>query len=59
MTYRAAVIAESDRVVTAIAAVDTIEELIEVMSSIAWPAISVRVVEEPTVVEETPSSDAQ
>jgi hypothetical protein len=37
VTYRAAVIAESDRVVTAIAAVDTIEELIEVMSSIAWP----------------------
>lgn len=36
-TYRAAVIAESDRVVTAIAAVDTVEELIEVMSSIAWP----------------------
>lgn len=37
VTYRAAVIAESDRAVTAIAAVETIEELIEVMSSIAWP----------------------
>ena len=37
VTYRAAVITESDRVVTAIAAVDTVEELIEVMSSIAWP----------------------
>jgi hypothetical protein len=36
-TYRDAVITESDRVVTAIAAVDTVEELIEVMSSIAWP----------------------
>lgn len=36
-TYRAAVITESDRVVTAIAAVDTVEELVEVMSSIAWP----------------------
>ena len=36
-TYRAAVITESDRVVTAIAAVDTVEELIEVMSSITWP----------------------
>ena len=37
VTYRAAVITESDRVVTAIAAVDTVEELIEVMNSIAWP----------------------
>jgi hypothetical protein len=37
VTYRAAVVAESNRVVTAIAAVSTIEELIEVMSSIAWP----------------------
>lgn len=36
-TYRAQVIAESDRVTTAIAAVTTVEELIEVMSSIAWP----------------------
>jgi hypothetical protein len=36
-TYRAAVITESDRVVTAIAAVDTVEELIEVMNSISWP----------------------
>jgi hypothetical protein len=36
-TYRAAVIAESDRVTIAIAAVTTVEELIEVMSSIAWP----------------------
>jgi hypothetical protein len=38
-TYRAAVITESARVVTAIAAVDTVEELIEVMSSIAWPEV--------------------
>jgi hypothetical protein len=37
VAYRAAVIAESDRAVTAIAAVETIEELIGVMSSIAWP----------------------
>jgi len=36
-TYRAAVITESDRVVTAIAGVESVEELIEVMSSIAWP----------------------
>ena len=36
-TYRAAVIAEQDRVTTAIAAVTTVEELITVMSSIAWP----------------------
>lgn len=36
-TYRAAVIAESDRVTTAIPAVTTVEELIEVMNSIAWP----------------------
>jgi hypothetical protein len=35
--YRAAVITESDRVVTAIAAVTTVEALITVMSSIAWP----------------------
>jgi hypothetical protein len=35
--YRAAVITESDRVVTAIAAVETVEALITVMSSIAWP----------------------
>ena len=36
-TYRAAVISEQNRVVTAIAATTTVEELIEVMSSIAWP----------------------
>lgn len=36
-TYRTAVVAESDRVTTAIAAVTTVEELIEVMDSIAWP----------------------
>jgi hypothetical protein len=36
-TYRTAVVAEQERVVTAIAAVDTVEELIEVMNSIAWP----------------------
>lgn len=36
-TYRAAVITESDRVTIAITGVTTVEELIEVMSSIAWP----------------------
>jgi hypothetical protein len=36
-TYRSAIITESDRVVTAIAAVTTVEQLIEVMSSVAWP----------------------
>lgn len=36
-TYRTAVITESDRVVTAIAGVDSVEDLIEIMSSIAWP----------------------
>lgn len=45
-TYRAAVITESNRVVTAIAAVDTVEELIAVMNSIAWPTFPVTVVEE-------------
>jgi len=45
-TYRAAVITESDRVVTAIAAVDTVEELIAVMNSISWPTFPVTVVVE-------------
>lgn len=45
-TYRAAVITESDRVVTAIAAVESVEELIEVMSSLAWPTFPVTVVVE-------------
>lgn len=36
-TYRAAVIAEQDRVVPLISAVTTVEELIEVMNSITWP----------------------
>ena len=36
-TYRAAVVAEQNRVVTAIADVTTVEELIEVVASIAWP----------------------
>lgn len=36
-TYRAAVIAESDRVTAAISAVTTVEELIGVMNSVAWP----------------------
>lgn len=45
-TYRAAVITESNRVVTAIAAVDTVEELIAVMNSIAWPTFPVTVVVE-------------
>jgi hypothetical protein len=38
-TYRAAVIAEQDRVTTAIAAVTTVEALIEVMDSITWPEV--------------------
>ena len=37
-TYRAAVISESDRVVTALAAVTTVDALVTVMSSIAWPS---------------------
>jgi len=37
VTYRAAVITESERVVTAIAATTTVEGLITVMNSIAWP----------------------
>ena len=37
VTYRAAVVAEQERVVTAIAGTTTVEGLIEVMSSIAWP----------------------
>jgi len=45
-TYRDAVITESDRVVTAIAAVDTVEELIAVMNSISWPTFPVTVVVE-------------
>ena len=45
-TYRDAVITESNRVVTAIAAVDTVEELIAVMNSIAWPTFPVTVVVE-------------
>lgn len=36
-TYRTAVIAEQNRVIPTIAAVDTVEELIEVMNSITWP----------------------
>jgi hypothetical protein len=36
-TYRAAVITESNRLQTAIPNVTTVEELITVMSSIAWP----------------------
>jgi hypothetical protein len=36
-TYRAAIITESDRVVTAISSVESLEDLIEVMNSISWP----------------------
>jgi hypothetical protein len=36
-TYRAAVITESNRLQTAISTVTTVEELIEVMNSSAWP----------------------
>jgi len=46
VTYRAAVITESDRVVTAIAATTTVAGLIEVMSSVAWPTFPVTVVVE-------------
>jgi len=37
VTYRAAVIEESERVVTAIADVTTVEGLVTVMGSIVWP----------------------
>ena len=37
VTYRGAVITESERLVTAIAATTTVEGLIAVMNSIAWP----------------------
>jgi len=46
VTYRAAVITESDRAVTAIAAVDSVDALIAVMSSLAWPTFPVTVVVE-------------
>ena len=36
-TYRAAVVAEQERLVTAIAATTTVPELITVMNSISWP----------------------
>jgi hypothetical protein len=36
-TYRAAVIAEQNRVIPVIAATTTVEELVNVMSSIEWP----------------------
>lgn len=36
-TYRAAVVAEQERLVTAIAATTTVPELITVMNSITWP----------------------
>ena len=36
-TYRAAVVAEQNRVVPAIAATTTVEELITVMASVNWP----------------------
>jgi hypothetical protein len=44
--YRAAIVTESDRVVTAIAAVESVDALITVMSSIAWPTFPVTVVVE-------------
>lgn len=46
VAYRAAIVTESDRVVTAIAAVESVDALITVMSSIAWPTFPVTVVEE-------------
>lgn len=46
VTYRAAVITESDRAVTAIAAVESVNALITVMSSLAWPTFPVTVVVE-------------
>jgi len=45
-TYRAAVITESNRVVTAIAAVESVDGLVTIMSSIAWPTFPVTVVVE-------------
>jgi len=45
-TYRAAVITESNRVVTAIAAVESVDALVTIMSSIAWPTFPVTVVVE-------------
>ena len=46
VAYRAAIVTESDRVVTAIAAVESVDALITVMSSIAWPTFPVTVVVE-------------
>ena len=46
VAYRAAIVTESDRVVTAIAAVESVDALITVMSSIAWPSFPVTVVVE-------------
>lgn len=45
-TYRAAVITESNRVATAIAAVESVDALVTIMSSIAWPTFPVTVVVE-------------
>jgi len=46
VAYRAAIVTESDRVVTAIDAVESVDALITVMSSIAWPTFPVTVVVE-------------
>jgi hypothetical protein len=46
VAYRAAIVTESDRVVTAIATVESVDALITVMSSIAWPTFPVTVVVE-------------
>jgi len=40
VTYRAAVITESERVVTAIAAATTVSGLIMVMNSVSWPKLN-------------------
>lgn len=49
VTYRAAVVTESTRLQTAIPTVTTVEELISVMNSAAWPSFPVRVVVEESV----------
>jgi len=46
VAYRAAIVTESDRVVTAIAAVESVDALVTIMSSIAWPTFPVTVVVE-------------
>jgi hypothetical protein len=49
VTYRAAVVTESTRLQTAIPTVTTVEELISVMNSAAWPSFPVKIVVEESV----------